>query len=316
MMRKSKVGIIGAGFVGSTVAYTLLTSGLFTEIVMIDVNRDKLEGDVMDLSHGVSFVPPCKVIAGEYSDLVDSEIVIITAGVGQKPGESRIDLLKRNAAIFKGIVSEVMRYISDETILLIVSNPVDILTYITYKLSGLPKNRVIGSGTVLDTSRFKYLIGEHISVDARNVHAFVVGEHGDSEVAAWSVTNVSGIPYAEFCLKCDHYNTELCDKKVIEHDVKNAAYDIIQKKGATYYAVALAVRRIVEAIVRDENSILTVSSVLEGQYGISDIALSVPTVVNRRGIDRVLQVTFSPEELAGLQKSGETLKQMAQQLGF
>ncbi|NLX63951.1 MAG: L-lactate dehydrogenase [Clostridiaceae bacterium] len=309
-----KVTVIGAGFVGSTTAYTLMLNGLFSELVLIDINMTKARGEAMDLNHGLPFAKPVKIYQGSYEDSKDSDLIIITAGANQKEGETRLDLVHKNTAVFKSIISEIVKYNSPEnTILLVVTNPVDILTYVTWKLSEFPINRVLGSGTVLDTARFKYLIGEHTGVDARNVHGYILGEHGDTELAAWSITSIAGMPidvYCEKCGKCKDCN-EL-DK--IYNQVRNAAYEIINAKGATYFAVALAVERIVEAIMRDEHSILTVSSILQGQYGISDIAISVPTVVDRNGINRVLEVPLSENEQKLLHHSAQTLKNIIKEL--
>lgn len=307
-----KITVIGAGFVGSTTAYTLMVSGLVSEIVLIDINKDKAEGEVMDMNHGMPFVKPVKIYSGDYSDCKGSDIVVITAGANQKEGETRIDLVKKNTQIFKGIISEVVKYNKD-CILLVVTNPVDILTYVTYKISGFPKNKVIGSGTVLDSARFRYLLGDHTGIDPRNVHAYILGEHGDTEVATWSLANIAGIPVDKYCDDC-HGCKDSLSMNEIYNNVKNAAYEIIKKKGATYYAVALAVRRIVEAIVRDENSILTVSSLLDGQYQLDDVCLSVPTVVNRNGIERILNVELSENEVDLLKKSGEALKSIIKTL--
>lgn len=307
-----KVTVVGAGFVGSTTAYTLMLSGLISEIVLIDLNTEKAEGEVMDMNHGMPFVRPVNIYRGDYKDCAGSDIVVITAGANQKEGETRIDLVKKNTAVFKSIVGEVIKYNKD-CILLVVTNPVDILTYVTYKLSGFPKNKVIGSGTVLDSARFRYLIGKHVGVDTRNVHAYIMGEHGDTEVPAWSLANIAGIPMDKYCKDCHQCKDQLSRQDIYE-SVKNAAYEIIGKKGATYYAVALAVRRIVEAIVRNENSIMTVSSLLEGQYGLNDICLSVPTIVNKDGIDRILDVPLNEEETQLLKKSGNTLKEIIKSL--
>jgi L-lactate dehydrogenase len=309
----NKVTIIGAGFVGSTTAYTLMLSGLIPEIVLIDVNMDKAKGEVMDLNHGMPFVRPVKIYAGSYSDCKDADIVIITAGANQKPGETRLDLVNKNAVIFKDIIGNITLYNRD-CILLVVSNPVDILTYLTYKLSGFPANKVIGSGTVLDSARFRYMISEHVGIDTRNIHGYIIGEHGDSEVPTWSVTNISGILLDDY-FKANHANIRHgLPKEEIFDQVRNAAYEIIQKKGATYYGVALAVRRIVEAIVRNENSILTVSSFLDGQYGLSGLCLSVPAIVNIQGINRIVDVPINDEERAMLHQSGNALKEVIAQL--
>lgn len=308
-----KVSVIGAGFVGSTTAYTLMLSGLVSEVILVDVNKSKAEGEVMDMNHGMAFIRPVRMISGDYSDCKGSDIVIITAGANQKPGETRIDLINKNFAIFKTIISELKKYCAD-SILLVVTNPVDILTYVTYRLSGFEKSRVIGSGTVLDTARFRYMLSEDTGIDARNVHSYIIGEHGDSEVATWSLTNIAGMDMDYFCNTCNRCNGS--SREHIYNEVKNAAYSIIERKGATYYAVALAVRRIVEAIMRDENSILTVSSIIEGQYGLNDVCLSLPTIVNRKGIERVLTLDLAENEKELLNKSGASLKNVIDHLDF
>lgn len=311
---KTKISIIGAGFVGSTAAYALMMGGLASEIVIVDLNKDKAMGEAMDLSHGVSFVKPVSVIAGDYSDTKDSDIVIITAGAASKPGETRLDLINRNLNVFKSIVPEIVKY-SPNSILLVVSNPVDILSYITYKLSGFPRERVIGSGTVLDTSRLRYLLGEHFDVDDRNIHTYIMGEHGDSEIVAWSLTTIAGMGMEDYCSTC----SKQCGgefKRTVHDEVKNAAYDIIEKKGATYYAVGLAIRRIVEAILRDENSILTVSSLIKGKYGISDVYLGTPSIIGYGGIKSVLEVPLNESELKSLKASADTLKDYIQKIGL
>jgi len=308
-----KVSIIGTGFVGSTTAYTLMLSGLVSEIVLVDVNKDKAEGDAMDMSHGVSFVRPVKITAGDFKDCHGSDVVVIAAGANQKVGETRLDLVKKNTKIFQSIIPEIVKYCED-SILLVVTNPVDILTYVTYKVSGLPASKVIGSGTVLDTSRFKYLLSEHTGVDARNIHTYILGEHGDTEVPVWSLTSIAGMTmdeYCSYCAQCEGYS-----KKEIYEQVKNAAYHIIEKKGATYYAVALGVKRIIECILRDEHSILTVSSLITGQYGIQDVCLSLPTIVHEKGINRVLEVPLNEEETTLLKKSADTLKGVLKEIGM
>ncbi|HEY5562851.1 MAG TPA: L-lactate dehydrogenase [Clostridiaceae bacterium] len=302
----NKISIIGAGFVGSTTAFALMTGELVSEIVIVDINKDKAQGEAMDLSHGASFVRPMEITSGEYSDTKNSDIVIITAGVGQKPGETRLDCISKNLKIFQSIVPEVVKF-SPNSILLVVSNPVDVLTYITYKLSGFPSNRVIGSGTVLDTSRLKYLLSSHFEIDSRNIHTYILGEHGDSEIAAWSLTSIAGMNIDEYC--------DICLKKCSEElkfnifkEVKKAAYIIIEKKGATNYAIALAIKRIVEAILIDENSILTVSTLLKGEYGIEDVCLGVPTILGRDGVKKILQVKLNVEESTQLIESSKVIK--------
>lgn len=309
-----KISIIGAGFVGSTTAFTLMNAGLASDIVMVDINKEKSVGEVLDLSHGASFVKPVDIIAGDYKDTLDSDIVIITSGAPQEQGETRLDLIHKNYKIFKDIIPKVAEY-SPNSILLVVSNPVDILSYITYKLSGFPKERVIGSGTVLDTSRFKYLLSKKLNIDARNVHSYIMGEHGDSEIATWSLTTVAGMNINEYCKnvcrQCDGLS-----KYNIHQDVKNAGYEVINRKGATYYAVSLAVKRIVEAIIRDENSILTVSTIIEGEYGIAGIYLGAPAIVGSSGVKKLLEVPLNEEELEKLRKSAETLKKSLSELNF
>lgn len=315
-MFKGKITVVGSGNVGATVAYTLMLSGLVSEIVLLDINRDKAEGDAMDMNHGVSFLTPVRVIAGDYSDIKGSDMVIITAGANQREGEKRTDLLKRNADIFKSIIDNTLKYCNSDTILMVVTNPVDILTYITCKISGFPKNNVIGSGTVLDTARLKFLIGEYADIDKRNIHTYIIGEHGDSEVAAWSCTSVAGMSMEDFCEFSGKGNkAEFC-KEEFFNKTRNAAYEIINKKGSTYYAIAIAVRRILEAIIGDENSILTVSSMLEGEYGISDICLSVPTIVGSGGAEKILGNEFSDDEIEGLRNSADKLKTLAREIGF
>ena len=313
-MFRGKLVVIGAGAVGSTTAYTIMLSGLFQEIVLIDINKDKAEGDALDMAHGVSFVKPVSVYAGSYADCKDADIIVIAAGAPQKGVESRLDLLKDNAEIFRTIIENTMKYAPDDVILMPVSNPVDILTYITYKLSGLPKNQVLGSGTVLDTSRLKYMISSQTGVDARSCHTYIIGEHGDSEVAAWSVTNIGGMTMNEFCKYTDRCSIDTLDDMYVK--VKNAAYEIIDKKGATYYAIAVAVRRICECIAGDENSILTVSGIFQGEYDIKDVALSVPTIVNGNGVERILEVPFSKEEMKGLRDSAHMLSSVLREVGF
>ena len=313
-MLRGKIVVVGAGLVGSTTAYTIMLGGLFGEIVLIDINRDKADGDALDMAHGISFVKPVSVYSGDWADCRGADIIIIAAGVNQKDGETRIDLLKRNAAVFKIVIGNVMKYAPEDVILLTVTNPVDILTYVSYRLSGLPKGQVIGSGTVLDTSRLKYLISRHTGVDARYCHTYVIGEHGDSEVAAWSVTNIAGIGMKRFFENYGRCTDE--DLNAMYEEVKNSAYEIIRKKGATYYAIAAAVARIVECIAGSENSVLTVSAILEGEYGINGAALGVPVQLSGFGVERIMDVPFSENELSGLRASAEKLKNNLASIGF
>ena len=307
----SKVGIIGCGFVGSSSAFSLMQSGMFTEMVLIDADKARAEGEALDISHGLPFAKPMKIYAGDYSDLKDAGLIIITAGANQKPGETRLDLVKKNIAIFKSIIPEIQK-IDYKGILLIIANPVDILPTVAIKLSGFPANRVFGSGTVLDTARLKYNLGQHLDVDSRSVHAFIIGEHGDSEIAAWSCANVSGIKLNKFCEMRGFFKHEEAMKRIAD-EVKNSAYEIIKRKRATYYGIAMAVRRICEAIVRDEKSILPISSLMKGQYGISGIALSMPAIVGRNGVETHVPFEINEQEAADLQKSAKTLQEVLAQ---
>ncbi|PTW01741.1 L-lactate dehydrogenase [Halanaerobium saccharolyticum] len=313
-LNPNKIAVIGAGGVGATTAYALMVQGVGSEIVLIDVNKDKAEGEAMDLRHGASFVNPVDIYAGDYEDLADAKLIIITAGAAQKPGETRLDLIKKNTGIFKNIVSSITEY-NQDGILLVVTNPVDILTHLTYKLSGFPANRVIGSGTVLDSSRFRSLLSKNCGVAASNVHGYIIGEHGDSEVPVWSLTNIAGTKIENYCPIC---NKDCTDRdhslEEISSQVKNAAYEIIEKKGATFYAVALAVSRIARAILRDENAVLTVSSLMEGYYGVEDISLSLPTLINSNGIERVLELPLAEKEEKAFKESAKHLKENFEKL--
>ncbi|QIK69263.1 L-lactate dehydrogenase [Erysipelothrix sp. HDW6C] len=310
-MKTNKISIIGAGFVGSTTAFALMNSNVASEIVIVDINKDKAKGEAMDLDQGQVFVSPIKIIAGDYPETAGSDIVIITAGLAQKPGETRIDLVNRNIEIYKQLIPSIVEY-NPDAILLVVSNPVDILAQITYKLSGFPAERVIGSGTVLDTARFQAELSNKFKVDARNIHANIIGEHGDSEIATWSLTTIAGLTIEQYCANMDIEFSESMRDQITE-DVKTAAYKIIDWKGYTNYAVALAVTRIVKAILRDEKSILTVSSLLQGDYGIEDVYISVPTIVGRNGVRHTVEVPYSSNEVAALQESAQMLKEIIDQ---
>jgi len=301
-----KIGIIGCGNVGMTTAYTLMVHGLCTEMVLIDINRKKAESEAMDLGHCLPFLSPMQIYAGSYADLSDAEMIIIAAGVNQKPGETRIDLVHRNAGIFTDILHKITA-VNRDCLLLIVSNPVDILTYVALKASGFPKERVLGTGTVLDTARLKYLVGEKLGVDYRNVHSFIIGEHGDSELAVWSGANVSGINIDDFCPLC-HSCNHMSDLYSLYDDVKNSAYKIIEGKGATYYAIAQATRRIIDAIVRDENTILPVSTYLSGEYGLHDICMSIPSIIGAGGVKHVLDIPLNEKESGYLMESAGALR--------
>ena len=308
MVNIQKAARIGCGAVGATSAFSLMQSGLFSELVLIDANQQKAEGEATDLSHGLPFGRPMKIYAGTYDDLADCYLIIITAGAAQKPDETRIDLVNKNVKIFKSIIPEIVKR-NTEGILLVVSNPVDILTYVTLKLSGFPTNRVIGSGTVLDTARLKYLLGEHLQVDSRSIHAFIIGEHGDSELAVWSSANVSGVDLNHFCELRGHYNHMEAMERIYT-DVRDSAYEIIEKKGATYYGIAMAVRRICESIIRNEHSILPISSLICGHYGLEDVCMGVPTVVGRNGAETVLDIPLNGLEQRKLMASADALRKV------
>lgn len=289
-----------------------MQSRLFSELVLLDVNMEKADGEAKDIAHGIPFAGQMKIYAGTYDDAADAAIIIITAGANQKPGETRLDLVQKNTAIYQSIIPEIVKR-DFGGILLIVSNPVDILTYVALKLSGLPENRVLGSGTVLDTARLKYALGEHLGVDSRSVHSFIIGEHGDSEIAAWSSTNVSGIPLNDFCEMRGHFNHDAAMDAIAEK-VKNSAYEIISKKQATYYGIAMSVKRICECIVRNERSILPVSAMMHGEYGIEDITLSMPAIVGIGGVETHVPIALSEEEAEKLVESAKKLKEVAKGL--
>ena len=310
MIKKRKCAVIGCGFVGATTAYALLKSKLFSEMVLLDIDRQKAYGEAEDLSHGLSFNTPMDIYVGDYPDLSDCNIVILAAGAGQKDGETRLDLLSKNIHIFESIISNIRRFCAN-AILLVVTNPVDILTQITLKLSGFPKERVIGSGTVLDTARLKYLLGKRFNVDMRNVHAFIIGEHGDSELPVFSSANISGIDLPHFCAaSCK--SGELCTYESLYpvfDEVKNSAYRIIEGKGATYYAIAEATVRIVSAIVRDEKAILPVSAYVKDYYGANDICIGVPCIIGKDGIEDVLKIPLNAEEQEKFRHSASVIRE-------
>jgi len=306
MQNPRKVAVIGCGFVGASIAFSLMQKGLFSELVLIDSNKAKAHGEAMDLSHGLPYAASMDIYAGSYDDIADCAlIIIITAGANQKPGETRLDLIGKNVGILRAILPQITSR-GFEGILLIVSNPVDVLTYAAQRISGYPVHRVIGSGTVLDTARLKYLLSRHLDVDSRSVHAVVIGEHGDSELAVWSGANISGIDLDHFCELRGHFDHEAAMKKIYE-DVRDSAYRIIEEKGATYYGIAMAVARIAECIVKDEHAVLPVSTVLQGEYGLKKLALSIPSVVGKNGVETVLEIPLNGQESAELQASAAGL---------
>ncbi len=303
---KRKIVIIGVGLVGSTIAYTIMMNQIASEIVLIDISREKASGEALDMNHGMAFYSQITIRDGDYDDCADANIIIVTAGIGRKPGQTRIDLAKTNISIIKDITKNIMKY-AVNPLILVISNPVDILTYVVQKESGLPPYRVIGSGTILDTGRFRYLLSKHCKVDVRNVHAYIIGEHGDSQVPVWSCANIAGKPFDEYCEAC----TKRCqnvNRNLIFEKTKNSGAEIIEKKGATFYGVSMATARIASAIMGDENSVLTVSCSLTGEYGINNVALSLPYIINRNGIDRIINLSLSEKEIAGLNDSADKLK--------
>ena len=303
-----KVAIVGCGFVGATSAFALMESGLFSEMVLIDVDQDRAEGEALDISHGIAFARPMDIHAGTYADAADADVIIVTAGAAQKPGETRLDLVNKNVAIFSGIMAQI-RESGFSGILLIVSNPVDILTHVSIQMSGLPEHRVIGSGTVLDTGRLKQIISERLGVDPRNVHVRILGEHGDSELIAWSRAHVAGIPLEDFFNMRSKGSYEEFRHEVTDL-VRDSAYEIIQKKKATYFGIAMAVKRICECIVRDEKSVLSVSNRLQGEYGIEGVALSTPCVLGSSGIEVRMPPSLNYREQAQLKESANQLKEV------
>jgi len=303
----SKIAIIGAGDVGTTIAYTIQLRGLVTEVVLVDINHELVQGQVMDLNHGLFFVRPVHIYAGTYADCTDADVIVVTAGTRQKPGESRLQLVNRNAQLCKWIVEKIEPHKS-KGVFLIVTNPVDIMTQVVIEHTGLPKHRVIGSGTVLDSARFRYLLSRNCQVDTRNIHAYVIGEHGDSEVILWSQVHIAGTPLDIFCKQCAVACNSIVNREKIAEAVRHSAYHIIEAKGATNYGISLAVRRILEAIIRDEHSVLTVSTWLSGQYGFSDICLSVPCIINRTGVAQVIETPLAKSEEASLVNSAKLLR--------
>lgn len=313
MWKPRKVVIVGAGAVGSTFAYALAQRGLAEEISLIDVNREYVEGQVLDLAHGLPFYPSVQIRVGQSDDFADAQVIVVTAGAKQAPGETRLDLIQKNAALIRGIVDEIVAQES-QAILLIATNPVDVLTYVALKHSGWPKNRVIGSGTVLDSSRFRYLLSQHCNVDVSNVHAYILGEHGDSEFAAWSMTHVAGMPVDEYCQACAECSDWNDERARIVQNVKDSAYHIINYKGATYFAIGMALVRIVGTILQDQKSILTVSTYLDGEYGLNDVCLSLPCLVGQEGVKQIVETELLPDEQALLLKSATTLQNALKQL--
>ena len=310
----NKVAIVGTGNVGATLAYSLLNSGLANEIVLIDRNLSKAEGEAMDLNHAVPMAKPTKIYAGDYSNCFGAAITVVTAGAAQKPGETRLDLAAKNTEIIKDIILNIVKF-NPQGLILIATNPVDILTYAAIKYSGLSPKRVFGSGTILDTARFRYLLSQRFEVDSRSVHATIIGEHGDSEVPVWSLANIAGMQLSDYCI-VNHMGCDKSELKDIFEKTRDAAYHIIERKGATFYAIASGLVKILEAILRDQSTVLSVSSLISNYYDLDDVCFSLPTVIDRGGIERVIKLKLSEEEKTGLIKSARVLQETIKQLGL
>jgi L-lactate dehydrogenase len=304
----NRVVVIGTGAVGCSYAYSMVNQGAAEEIVLIDVNEAKAEGEAMDLNHGMPFAPsPVRLWNGTYDDCREADLVVITAGLPQKPGETRLDLVAKNTGIFKTIVKQIMASGFDG-IFLVATNPVDILTYVTWKESGLPKERVIGSGTVLDSARLRFKLGEYFEVDTRNVHAAIIGEHGDTEFPVWSHSSIGIEPLGSFMKRNKDANPDCLEKIFV--NVRDAAYDIIQRKGATYYGIGMSLARITKAILHNENCILTISAYLDGEYGEKDLYIGVPAIINREGIREIIEIDLNEKEKEQFSGSAKVLKEI------
>lgn len=315
---KPKVSIIGCGNVGMRYAYALMIKGIVRKIVITDIDKNRLEGEVMDLSHGAPYISPVEVVAGDYPDIAGSDLVVITAGRKQKPGQTRIELVKDNVEVYRSIIPQIMKY-APNAIILVVTNPVDVLSYAAYKFSGKPVKKVIGSGTVLDSARFRFLIAKHCNVDAHNIHAYILGEHGDTEFPVWSKAMIGGVLFSDYCSVCGNKKNCQHDKSYfssIFSEVKDSAYKIIAKKGETSYGIGLAMARITQAIVKDENAILPVSSLVEDYLGVNDVYLSLPAILNKDGIREVLTIGLDKKEQEDFKKSASAIKDIIKKAGL
>ena len=314
---KPKISIIGCGNVGMRYAYALIMKGGVRQLVLVDLDQKRLKGEVMDLSHGAPYISPVEIIAGDYSDIKNSDLVVITAGKKQKPNQTRLDLVKDNVELYRKIIPEIVKYASS-AILLIVSNPVDVLSYAAYKFSSKPKEKVIGSGTVLDTARVRFLLSKHCNVDPRNVHAYILGEHGDSEFPVWSRAMIGGILFKDYCYICKKSATCQHNKELnkVFTEVKDSAYEIIERKQETSYGIGLALVRITQAIINDENAILPVSSLVENYLGIDDVYLSLPSVINKEGVREVLKIELNPQEKQAFKNSADAVKRVIRETGL
>lgn len=312
--QQSKIGIVGTGMVGTSFAYALMQRGLVNELVLIDANRARAEGEAMDLSHGLPYVRPMQIAAGDYPDLAGATVTVVTAGAAQQnQGESRLQLLERNAAVFREVIPQIVQH-NPDGLILVATNPVDLLTYLTTQICGLPSHQIIGSGTTLDTARFRTLLADRYNVDPRSLHAYIIGEHGDSSVPLWSTANIGGVPLTDF-QQTDGQALDQHALQAIFEQARDAAYAVVERKKATYYAIGLSLLAIVEAIVRDQRSVLTVSSLMTGQYGVRDICISVPTIIGARGVERVLPLALNADEEAAFRHSAATLAEHYATLG-
>lgn len=309
---KSKIAIIGAGYVGAAIAYNVAINRTASEIVLIDVNNDKAMGEALDINHGLCHLGQMNIHAGDYSDCANCDVIVMTAGLNRKPGETRLDLANKNVPVAKSITENIMKYYN-HGIIIVVANPADILTYLIQKWSGLPASKVFGTGTALDSARFRFYLAQKLNVDIQNVHGYIIGEHGESQVPVWSATKVAGQSVDVYCKSMGIPLTD-ADKLDIVTKTKNGGTEVIRLKGATYFAIAGIVENVIEAIVKDKNSIKTVASVIDGAYGITDVALSLPSLINQKGIDGIIKYNLTPREEEALQKSARTLKEFIAQI--
>ncbi len=311
---KSKVAIIGAGYVGASIAFSMSLQQTVSELVLIDVNKDKAYGEVMDINHGLSFLGQMNIYAGDYSDVKDCDVIVVTAGLARKPGETRMDLARKNAGIAKDICDNVMKYYNGGVVL-VVSNPVDVLTYLFQRWTGLPHGRVMGTGTTLDSARFRFLLSQQFQIDVRNIHGYIIGEHGDTQLPAWSATHIAGKNVYDFCLDGGLLFSEQ-DKQRIASEVKTAGAEIIKHKGVTHYAIAVAVTSLVESLVKNQNTIRTVSTELTDVYGVSGVAMSMPSMINGEGVYDYLMLQLTPRERELFQQSGAAIRAIIDDLNL
>ncbi len=308
-----KVVIVGAGAVGSTFAYALAQTGIADTIVLLDPNLDLMKGQVLDLQHGYPFGPTIIIREGSDADYHDAHVVVITAGAKQQPGESRLNLLKKNIAIIEHIALDIAAQ-NSQAVIVVVSNPVDLLTYVMLRKLDWPRGRVIGSGTFLDSARLRYLLSQHCGIDVHNVHAYILGEHGDSEFAPWSMAHIAGMPIDQYCLLCNKCNDFKKEQQQIEDEVRDSAYHIIDYKGSTNFAIGLALVQIVAAIIRNQHSVLTVSTLLNGEYGLHDICISIPCILSQYGVEQIIEERLTENELKALVRSADVLRKVYEEV--